>query len=79
MEIHIDILNPHFLWILKYVLFMHNLQTAGLMRLIDRECEGLNTRGYDQAQKIWSGMDMLAQLNSIGLANNKYEGLMVGL
>lgn len=52
------------------------LQCADLGQLIDHNKDSMST-GYDSASKVWTGLEIVAQLELLGLTAAKFTELWV--
>ena len=56
-----------------------SLQVSGFSELVDRYQQSLGSDSYDHAAKVWTGVDMVAQLDHLGIGPNKFDQLKVSL
>jgi len=55
------------------------VQCSDLSRMIDSNKDGLDQNGYDSASKVWSGVEIVAQFDMIGLTAEKFKKLQVSV
>ena len=80
---HCVTISQHCLHVLSVTVIVScrvvSLQVSGFSELVDRYQQSLGSGDYDHAAKVWTGVDMVAQLDHLGIGPNKFDQLKVCL